>query len=142
MLSLERLVIALLMAVAAVAAGWLLVTSVFQSFLRFYSTVPPLRPFKLLASRARRGRGNFLICVLNAGPNDFYGRWVVSLASGRSVEVQLHAPVGKIVGIRGSLGEGFAPGTSPALVVVSGSGAGRYYLQPAVVPDISGVACG
>jgi hypothetical protein len=134
MLSLERLVIALLMAVAAVAAGWLLVTNV-NAQMREFSRVYPVAAYV-------DSNGNFLICVLNAGPNDFYGRWVVSLASGRSVEVQLHAPVGKIVGVRGSLGEGFTPGTSPALVVVSGSGAGRYYLQPAVVPDISGVACG
>ncbi|MCC6021153.1 MAG: hypothetical protein LM577_07305 [Thermoproteaceae archaeon] len=134
MLALERLAIALLLAVAAVAAGWLLVTGI-NAQLREFSRVYPVAAYV-------DSDGDFLICVLNAGPGDFYGRWVVSLASGRSVEIQLYAPVGKIVGIRGSLGEGFAPGTSPALVVVSGSGAGKYYLQPAVVPDISGVECG
>ena len=45
-----------------------------------------------------------LVCVLNAGPHDFYGRWVVSLESGRSVEVSLNVPVGRVVGGVGVFG--------------------------------------
>jgi len=76
--------------------------------------------------------GNFLICVYNAGPGDWYGRWLVSTAAGRSAEVQLNAPVGKVVGASGSLGEIHAPGTTLTLIVVTGSG-GRYILNAPVV---------
>lgn len=84
--------------------------------------------------------GNFLICVLNTGPHDFYGRLVVSTKSGRSVEIVLNAPVGVVTRVRGSLEETFVPGTSPALVLVTGGGRG-YVLNPIVVPDISRVNC-
>ncbi len=38
--------------------------------------------------------GDFLLCVYNAGPHEFYGGWVFSVKSGRGVEVSLVAPVG------------------------------------------------
>ena len=56
---------------------------------------------------------DFLLCVYNAGLHEFYGRWVLSVKSGRSVEVSLVAPVGRLVG---SLGEPFTSGTSPVLI--------------------------
>jgi hypothetical protein len=76
--------------------------------------------------------GNFLICVYNAGPGDWHGRWLVSTATGKSVEIRLGAPVGEVVGASGSLGESYAPGTTLTLIVVSGSG-GRYLLNAPVV---------
>ncbi|ACB39069.1 conserved hypothetical protein [Pyrobaculum neutrophilum V24Sta] len=85
--------------------------------------------------------GGFLLCVYNAGPHDFYGRWLVSTKSGKSVEVSLAVPVGRTVAVRGSLGESFTPGTSPALILVTGGGRG-YVVNPIVVPDISSVSCG
>jgi hypothetical protein len=85
--------------------------------------------------------GDFLLCVYNAGPHEFYGRWVLSVKSGRSVEVSLVAPVGRLVGVRGSLGEPFTPGTSPALILTTGGGS-SYTVYPIVVPDISSVSCG
>jgi len=85
--------------------------------------------------------GDFLLCVYNAGPHEFYGRWVLSVKSGRSVEVSLVAPVGRLVGVRGSLGEPFTPGTSPALIITTGGGS-SYMIYPIAVPDISSVSCG
>ena len=85
--------------------------------------------------------GDFLLCVYNAGPHEFYGRWVLSVKSGRSVEVSLVAPVGRLVGVRGSLGEPFTPGTSPALIITTGGGS-SYTVYPIAVPDISSVSCG
>ena len=60
--------------------------------------------------------GGFLLCVYNAGLHEFYGRCVLSVKSGRSVEVSLVAPVGRLVGVRGLLGEPFTSGTSPVLI--------------------------
>jgi hypothetical protein len=85
--------------------------------------------------------GGFLLCVYNAGPHEFYGRLVLSVKSGRSVEVSLVALVGRLVGVRGSLGEPFTPGTSPALIITTGSGS-SYTIYPIAVPDISSVSCG
>ena len=85
-------------------------------------------------------RGDFLICVLNAGPHEFYGRWVVSVKSGKSVDISLNVPVGKVVGVRGSLGESFTPGTTPALILTTGGGS-SYILYPIVVPDVGVVNC-
>jgi len=85
--------------------------------------------------------GDFLLCVYNAGPHEFYGRWVLSVKSGRSVVVSLVAPVGRLVGVRGSLGEPFTPGTSPALILTTGGGS-SYTVYPIAVPDISSVSCG
>jgi hypothetical protein len=85
--------------------------------------------------------GDFLLCVYNAGPHEFYGRWVLSVKSGRSVEVSLNVLVGRVVGVRGSLGESYTPGTSPALILTTGGGS-SYLLYPVVVPDINSVSCG
>ena len=85
--------------------------------------------------------GDVLLCVYNAGPHEFYGRWVLSVKSGRSVEVSLVAPVGRLVGVRGSLGEPFTPGTSPALIITTGGGS-SYMIYPIVVLDIASVSCG
>ena len=60
--------------------------------------------------------GGFLLCVYNAGLHEFYGWWVLSVKSGRSVEVSLVAPVGRLVGVRGLLGEPFTSGASPVLI--------------------------
>jgi hypothetical protein len=62
--------------------------------------------------------GDFLLCVYNAGPHEFYGRWVLSVKSGRSVEVSL-----------------------VALIITTGGGS-SYTVYPIVVPDISSVSCG
>ena len=63
--------------------------------------------------------GGFLLCVCNAGLHEFYGRCVLSVKSGRSVEVSLVAPVGRLVGVRGLLGEPFTSGASPAVATRS-----------------------
>ena len=116
---------------AFLVAGWLFSTlfTTKEEFSRVY----PISAYV-------DARGNFLICVLNAGPHDFYGRLVVSTKSGRSVEIVLSAPVGVITSARGSLEETFVPGTSPVLILVTGGGRG-YTLNPIVVPDISRVNC-
>ncbi|MEZ0319188.1 MAG: hypothetical protein ABWK05_04235 [Pyrobaculum sp.] len=85
-------------------------------------------------------RGDFLICVYNGGPHDFYGVWVVSLSTGQSVQVQLFARVGEKAAVKGSLGDSFTPGTSPVLAVTTGGG-NTYHIVPIVVPDISSVNC-
>ena len=113
--------------------GWWLLSSVLVSQKEFSQVYP--------VSAYLDSSGNFLVCVLNAGPHDFYGRWVVSVKSGRSVEVSLNVPVGRVVGVRGSLGESYTPGTSPALILTTGGGS-SYLLYPVVVPDINSVSCG
>ena len=60
--------------------------------------------------------GGFLLCVYDAGLHEFYGRCVLSVKSGWSVVVSLVAPVGRLVGVRGLLGEPFTSGVSPALI--------------------------
>ena len=61
--------------------------------------------------------GGFLLCVYDAGLYEFCGWCVLSVKSGRSVEVSLVAPVGRLVGVlRGSLGEPFTSGASPVLI--------------------------
>lgn len=116
----------------ALLVGWWLFSTFFATKEEF-SRVYPISAYV-------DARGNFLICVLNAGPHDFYGRWLVSTKSGRSVEIVLNAPVGVITTVRGSLGEEFVPGTSPTLILVTGGGRG-YTLNPIVVVDISAVKC-
>jgi hypothetical protein len=124
MRSLEVAVLAGVLAAVAVAAGvWMY--SAFAAEAKAAALVYPISAY------VDEG-GNFLICVYNAGPGDWYGRWLVSAASSRSVEIQLNAPVGKIVGVAGSLGESYAPGTTLMLIVVTGSG-GRYVLNVPVV---------
>ncbi|WP_333639211.1 hypothetical protein [Pyrobaculum aerophilum] len=116
----------------AVLTGWWLF-STFSAGVREFTQAYPVSAYV-------DSDGDFLICVLNAGPHDFYGRWVVSLGSGRSVEISLNVPVGKTVGVRGSLGEAFTPGTTPALILTTGGGS-SYVLYPVVVPDVSKVDC-
>lgn len=116
----------------AMLTGWWLF-STFSAGVREFTQVYPVSAYV-------DSDGDFLICVLNAGPHDFYGRWVVSSKSGRSVEISLNVPVGKTVGVRGSLGEAFTPGTTPALILTTGGGS-SYVLYPVVVPDVSRVDC-
>ena len=117
----------------ALGVGWWLLSTVLVSQKEFARVYP--------VSAYLDSNGNFLICVLNASPHDFYGRWVVSVKSGRSVEVSLNVPVGRVVGVLGSLGESYTPGTSPALILTTGGGS-SYLLYPVVVPDINSVSCG
>jgi hypothetical protein len=119
--------------VVALGVGWWLLSTVLVSQKEFAGVYP--------VSAYLDSSGNFLVCVLNAGPHDFYGRWVVSVKSGRSVEVSLNVPVGRVVGVRGSLGESYTPGTSPALILTTGGGS-SYVFYPVVVPDVSSVSCG
>lgn len=129
MRSLELAVLAgVLAAVAAAVGAW--VYTVFAAEAKTTAVVYPISAYV-------DEDGNFLICVYNAGPGDWYGRWLVSTASGRSVEIQLNAPVGKIVGAAGSLGGSYAPGTALTLIVVTGSG-GRYVLNAPVVTALGG----
>jgi hypothetical protein len=62
------------------------------------------------------------------------------LESGRSVEVSLNVLVGRVVGVRGSLGESYAHGASPVLILATGVAVVAYY--PVVVPDVGSVSCG
>ncbi len=117
----------------ALGVGWWL-SSTFLVSKQVFSQVYPISAYV-------DADGDFLLCVYNAGPHEFYGRWVLSVKSGRSVEVSLVAPVGRLVGVRGSLGEPFTPGTSPALIITTGGGS-SYTVYPIVVPDISSVSCG
>jgi hypothetical protein len=119
--------------VVAVGVGWWL-SSTFLASKQEFTQVYPISAYV-------DADGDFLLCVYNAGPHEFYGRWVVSVKSGRSVEVSLVAPVGRLVGVRGSLGEPFTPGTSPALIITTGGGS-SYTVYPIAVPDISSVSCG
>lgn len=131
----NSLQVALLLGVILLVAflvGWWLFSTFLVSKEEF-SRVYPLSAYV-------DAKGEFLICVLNAGPHDFYGKWVISTKSGRSVEISLYAPVGAVASVRGSLGENFTPGTTPVLVLVTGGGRG-YTLNPIVVPDISAVKC-
>lgn len=117
--------------VAVLVGWWLFLT--FSAGVREFAQV-------YLVSAYVDSRGGFLICVLNAGPHDFYGRWLLSVRSGRSVEVSLNVPVGEVMGVRGSLGESFTPGTTPALILTTGGGS-SYVLYPIVVPDVGAVNC-
>lgn len=85
-------------------------------------------------------RGNFLICVYNAGPGQFSGRWVISLKSGKVVEISLVVGPGEHKGVRGSLNEPFSPGMTVPLVITTGGG-GSYTLYPIIVSDINSVKC-
>ncbi|MCU7788022.1 hypothetical protein ODS41_08870 [Pyrobaculum sp. 3827-6] len=116
----------------AVLVGWWLF-STFSAGVREFAQVYPVSAYV-------DSRGDFLICVLNAGPHEFYGRWVVSVKSGKSVDISLNVPVGKVAGVRGSLGESFTPGTTPALILTTGGGS-SYILYPIVVPDVGVVNC-
>jgi hypothetical protein len=40
------------------------------------------------------------------------------------VELQLNVPVGEVVGVSGSIGGSYTPGTTLTLIVVTGSGGG------------------
>ncbi len=62
------------------------------------------------------------------------------MKSGRGVEVSLVAPVGRLVGV-GLAGGLFTSGTSPALILTTGSG-NSYAIYPVAVPDVSPVSCG
>jgi hypothetical protein len=117
----------------ALGVGWWL-SSTFLASKQEFTQVYPISAYV-------DADGDFLLCVYNAGPHEFYGRWVLSVKSGRSVEVSLVAPVGRLVGVRGSLGEPFTPGTLPALIITTGGGS-SYTVYPIVVPDISSVSCG
>jgi len=117
----------------ALGVGWWL-SSTFLASKQEFTQVYPISAYV-------DANGDFLLCVYNAGPHEFYGRWVLSVKSGRSVEVSLVAPVGRLVGVRGSLGEPFTPGTSPALIITTGGGS-SYTVYPIAVPDISSVSCG
>jgi len=119
--------------VVALGVGWWL-SSTFLASKQEFTQVYPISAYV-------DADGDFLLCVYNAGPHEFYGRWVLSVKSGRSVEVSLVAPVGRLVGVRGSLGEPFTPGTSPALIITTGGGS-SYTIYPIAVPDISSVSCG
>jgi len=119
--------------VVALGVGWWL-SSTFLASKQEFTRVYPISAYV-------DAYGDFLLCVYNAGPHEFYGRWVVSVKSGRSVEVSLVVPVGRLVGVRGSLGEPFTPGTSPALIITTGGGS-SYTVYPIAVPDISSVSCG
>ncbi|MCX8137092.1 hypothetical protein [Pyrobaculum aerophilum] len=116
----------------AVLTGWWFF-STFNAGVREFTQVYPVSAYV-------DSDGDFLLCVHNTGPHDFYGRWVVSVKSGKSVEVSLNVPLGKTVGIRGSLGEPFTPGTTPALIITTGGGS-SYVIYPVVIPDISAVNC-
>jgi hypothetical protein len=70
----------------ALGVGWWL-SSTFLASRQEFARVYPVSAYL-------DSNGDFLVCVLNAGPHDFYGRWVVSVKSGRSVEVSLNVPVG------------------------------------------------
>jgi hypothetical protein len=119
--------------VVALGVGWWL-SSTFLASKQEFTQVYPISAYV-------DADGDFLLCVYNAGPHEFYGRWVVSVKSGRSVEVSLVVPVGRLVGVRGSLGEPFTPGTSPALIITTGGGS-SYTVYPIAVPDISSISCG
>jgi hypothetical protein len=124
MRSLELAVLAgTLIVIATVIGAWLF--SVFTAEAKTATVVYPIAAYV-------DKNGNFLICIYNAGPGDWYGRWLVSTATGKSVELQLNAPVGEIVGASGSIGGSYAPGTTLTLIVVTGSG-GRYVLNAPVV---------
>ncbi len=84
--------------------------------------------------------GDSLLCVYNAGPHEFYGRWVFSVKSGRSVEVSLASLV---VGLSasGACCGPFTSGTSPALILTTGGGS-SYAIYPVAVLDTSSVSCG
>ena len=56
------------------------------------------------------------------------------------MEVSLNVLVGRVVGVRGSLGESCTPGASPVLILATGVAVVTYY--PVVVPDVSLVSCG
>ena len=79
--------------VVALGVGWWLFSTFLVSKQEF-SRVYPISAYV-------DADGDFLLCVYNAGPHEFYGRWVLSVKSGRSVEVSLVAPVGRLVGVRG-----------------------------------------
>jgi hypothetical protein len=119
--------------VVALGVGWWL-SSTFLASKQEFTQVYPISAYV-------DADGDFLLCVYNTGPHEFYGKWVLSVKSGRSVEVSLVAPVGRLVGVRGSLGEPFTPGTSPALIITTGGGS-SYTVYPIAVPDISSVSCG
>ncbi len=122
--SLELAVLAVVLVAVATAAGvWLF--SVFTAEAKTAAVVYPIAAYVDVD-------GSFLLCVYNAEPGDWYGRWLVSTATGRSVEVYLNAPVGRVVGVSGSLGESYTPGTTLLLIIVTGSG-GRYVLNAPVV---------
>ncbi len=72
--------------VVALGVGWRL-SSTFLVSQQEFSRVYPVSAYV-------DADGGFLLCVYNAGPHEFYGRWVLSVKSGRSVEVSLVAPVG------------------------------------------------
>jgi hypothetical protein len=122
--SLELAVLAGTIIAIAIAVGvW-----TFTAFTAEAKTVAVVYPISAYVDK----NWNFLLCVYNAGPGDWHGQWLVSTATGRSVEIQLSAPVGKVVGVTGSLAETYAPGTVLTLIVVTGSG-GRYVLNAPVV---------
>ena len=133
MSSLELAFLLGIIIVVALGVGWWLLSMALVSQKEFARVYP--------VSAYLDSDGDFLICVLNTGPHDFYGRWVVSVGSGRSVEVSLYVPVGGMAGVRGSLGESYVPGTSPALILTTGGGS-NYIFYPVVVPDIDSVSCG
>jgi hypothetical protein len=127
MRSLELAILAgTLIVIAIIIGGWM-----FSMFTAETKTVAVVYPVSAYVEK----NGNFLICVYNAGPGDWYGQWLVSTATDKSVKIQLNAPVGKIVGVTGSLGESYAPGTTLTLIVVTGSG-GRYILNAPVVTTL------
>ena len=107
--------------------------STFSSSVREFTRVVPLSAYL-------DSKGDFLICVYNGGPHDFYGVWVVSLSTGQSTQVQLFVKVGERGAVRGSLGGSFTPGTSPVLAIATGGGS-TYHIVPIVVPDVSSVTC-
>ncbi|MFN7105637.1 MAG: hypothetical protein ACK4M3_03525 [Pyrobaculum sp.] len=107
--------------------------TVFASGVREFSKVTPVSVYL-------DSSGDFVVCVYNAGPHDFYGVLVVSASSGKSVDIQLYVKVGELAEARGSLGESYTPGSSPVLYVVTGGG-NSYPVSPIVVPDVSGVRC-
>jgi hypothetical protein len=127
MRSLELAILAgTLIVIAIIIGGWM-----FSTFTAEAKTVAVVYPVSAYVEK----NGNFLICVYNGGPGDWYGQWLVSTATGKSVEIHLHAPVGKIVSITGNLGESYAPGTTLTLVIVTGSG-GKYVLNAPVVTTL------
>jgi len=125
--SLELAILAgTLIAIAIAVGAW-----TFTTFTAEAKTVTVVYPISAYVDK----NGDFLICVYNSGPGDWYGRWLVSTVSGRSVEIQLNAPTGEVVGVTGNLGESYAPGTTLTLIVVTGSG-GRYILNAPVVTTL------
>jgi hypothetical protein len=119
--------------VVALGVGWWL-SSTFLVSKQVFSRMYPISAYV-------DADGVFLLCVYSAGPHEFYGRWVLSVKSGRSVEVSLDVLVGRVVGVWGSLGESYTPGASPALILTTGGGS-IYVFDLVVVPDVSLVSCG